>query len=153
MSAGRRSGHAPASAKSLRRRGPSPGSRKRCTRPANDQAWLEARFAGIAAVLQQSLADNNPAKSLAALDRRLDRMEARLDSLFSDMSVRLGGAWLQLIEEHVKELAAHFEATSRQLARLDAIDGQLHQLTRALDEHVQWSQAQPSGCATTPSRR
>jgi hypothetical protein len=43
--------------------------------PAYDQAWLEARFSGIAAQLQQSLADNNPAKPLAALDRRFDRLE------------------------------------------------------------------------------
>ena len=102
--------------------------------PAYDQAWLEARFAGIAALLQQSLSDCDPAKSLAALDRRFDRLEGRLDSLLNDVSVRLGGDWLKLIEEHIKELAAHFEATSRQLGRLDAADEQLRQLALALEE-------------------
>lgn len=113
--------------------------------PAYDQAWLEARFAGIAAMLQRSLADSNPAKPLAALDQRLDRLEGRLDSLFGDMSVRFGGAWLELIEEHIKGLAGHFEATSRQLARLDAVDEQLRQLARTHEEQLQWSRAQPAG--------
>ena len=53
--------------------------------------------------------------------------------------------WLELIEEHIKGLAGHFEATSRQLARLDAVDEQLRQLARALEEHVHWSRAQPVG--------
>jgi hypothetical protein len=112
--------------------------------PAYDQAWLEARFAGIAALLQQSLADSNPAKSLAALDRRFDRLEGRFDTLLNDVSVRFGGEWLELIEEHIKELAAHFEATSRQLGRLDAVDEQLRQLARALEDQQQWSRAQPA---------
>jgi localization factor PodJL len=112
--------------------------------PVYDQAWLEARFAGIAAQLQQSLADNNPAKPLAALDRRFDRLEERLDTLLNDMSVRFGGAWLELIEEHIKGLAGHFEATSRQLARLDAVDEQLRQLARTHEEQLQWSRAQPA---------
>jgi localization factor PodJL len=146
----RRSRRAPASNKPLRSaravpaqpQAPAPAP---ASVPAYDQAWLEARFAGIAALLQQSLADSNPAKPLAAVDRRLDRLEGRLDCLFNDMSVRLGGPWLELIEEHIKGLAGHFEATSRQLARLDAVDEQLRQLSRALEEHVQWSRAQPAG--------
>src|SRR5262245_34160475 len=108
-----------------------------------DRAWLEGRFASIAAQLQQSLADNDPAKPLATVDRRLDRLEGRLDTLFSDMSVRFSGEWLELIEAHIKGLTGHFEATSRQLARLDAVDEQLHKLSRAQVEHLQWSQAQP----------
>ena len=112
--------------------------------PAYDRAWLEGRFANIAAQLQQSLRDNNPAKPLAALDRRLGRLEDRLDSLFKDMSVHFSGAWLELIEEHIKGLAGHFEATRRQLARLDAVDEQLRQLVRAHEEQLPWSRAQPS---------
>ena len=113
--------------------------------PAYDQAWLEARFAGIATQLQQSLAANNPAKPLAALDRRFDRLEGRLDTLLNDVSVRFGGAWLELIEEHIKGLAGHFEATSRQLARLDAVDEQLRKLAHSHEEQVQWSRAQSAG--------
>jgi localization factor PodJL len=112
---------------------------------AYDEAWLEARFAGIAAQLQQSLAESNPAKPLAALDRRLARLEDRLETLFAEMSVRLGGEWLELIEEHIRGLAGHFEATSRQLARLDAFDEQLRELSRANSEQLQWSRSQSAG--------
>jgi localization factor PodJL len=111
---------------------------------AYDRAWLEGRFADIAAQLQQSLADNNPAQPLAAIDRRLDRLDGRLDTLFSDMSVRFSGEWLELIEAHIKGLAGHFEATSRQLTRLDAVDEQLRQLSSTQAEQLRWSQAQPS---------
>ena len=110
---------------------------------AHERAWLEGRFASIAAQLQQSLTDNNPAKPLAAIDRRLDRLEGRLDTLFGDMSLRFSGEWLELIEAHIKGLAGHFEATSRQLTRLDAVDEQLRQLSRAQEEQLQWSRAQP----------
>jgi localization factor PodJL len=113
--------------------------------PAYDQAWLEARFAGIAALLQQSLADSNPAKPLAALDRRLEQLEGRLDTLLGNVSAHFGGEWLNLVEAHIKELTVHFEATGRQLARLDAIDEQLRQLSRELEDHRQWSRAQPAG--------
>ena len=141
-SAGRRQRRAPASGKQQR---PAQAVPAQPQSPAYDQAWLEARFAGIAAQLQQSLADNNPAKPLAAIDRRFDRLEGRLDTLLNDVSMRFGGAWLELIEEHIKGLAGHFEATSRQLARLDAVDEQLRQLTRTHEEQLQWSRAQPAG--------
>ena len=143
MSASRRQRRAPASGKQ-----PGPtramSAQPQAPVPAYDQAWLEARFAGIAALLQQSLADSNPAKSLAALDRRFDRLEGRLDTLVNDVSMRFGGAWLELIEEHIEGLAGHFEATSRQLARLDAVDEQLRQLARTHEEQLQWSRAQPA---------
>jgi hypothetical protein len=113
--------------------------------PGIDRAWLEARFAGIAALLQQSLADGNPAKSLASLGQRLGQVEERLDGLLSDVSARLGGHWLEPIEQQIKELASQLDAVGRQLARLDAIDEQLRQLARALEEHRQWSQSQPTG--------
>ena len=60
------------------------------------------------------------------------------------MSVRFSGEWLELIEAHIKGLAGHFEATSRQLTRLDAVDEQLRQLSSAQAEQLRWSQAQPS---------
>ena len=112
---------------------------------AIDRTWLEARLAGIAETVQQSLTENNPVKSLAALAGRLDQLEARLEAFLADASVRFGGDWLNLLEQHVKELSAHFEATSGQLARLDAIDAQLRQLSQALDERRQLVQAEPKG--------
>jgi localization factor PodJL len=102
--------------------------------PAYDRAWLEARFAGIASLLQQSLAESSPAKPLAALDKRLDLLEERLEALLQNAGASTGGnEALARVEEHIKELSSQFEATRRQLDRLDAIDAQLHQLSLDLE--------------------
>ena len=106
-------------------------------RPAYDQPWLEARFADIAALLQRALADTNPASSLAALDRRLDQFERRLDSALSDLALGPDREGLKLIDAHVAELAEHVEAIRQQLGRLDAMDGQLCELARTLEDHQQ----------------
>ena len=105
--------------------------------PIQDPAALDARFAEIAALLQRALADAHPARSLAALDRRLDQFERRLDTALSDMALGSGAEGLKLIDAHVTELASHFEAIREQLGRLDAMDGQLCELTRALESHEQ----------------
>lgn len=109
-----------------------------------DQAWLEGRFADIAALLQHSLADINPARSLAALDRRLDQFEQRLDAALNDIVAYSGRDGLNLIEAHIKELTGHFEATCRQLTRLDTMDDHLRELMQAVDEHGQQSKAGPA---------
>ncbi len=108
------------------------------------QAWLEARLSDMSALLQQALAANSSGRSLSALDRRLDQFEQRLEAALDTMPARIGREDLGLVEAHVKELAAHFEATSRQLARLDAIDGQLQVLGRALEEQHLRAQAAPT---------
>lgn len=132
------------------RRNPKPTLEERLARaaagrqaPGYDRAWLEARFAGIAALLQQSLADSNPAKSLAALDGRLDQLEQRLETLLRNVPANSGSDGLVRVEEHIKELASHFEATTRQLGRLDAIDEQLRQLLRGLEDQRGRPPAQP----------
>ena len=102
-----------------------------------DRAWLDARFADIAALLQRGLADTNPASSLAALDRRLDQFERRLDIALSDMAQGADRQGLKLIDAHVTELAGHVEAIRQQLDRLDAMDSQLCELTRTLEGHQQ----------------
>ena len=78
-----------------------------------------------------------PARSLAALDRRLDQFEQRLDSALSDLALGSDREGLKLIDAHVAELAGHVEAIRQQLGRLDAMDGQLCELARALEDHQQ----------------
>ena len=85
--------------------------------PSHDQAWLETRLADISALLQRSLADIDPTASLAALDRRLDLFERRLDGALSDMAPGADHAGLKLIDAHVMELAEHFENVGRSLAK------------------------------------
>jgi localization factor PodJL len=115
--------------------------------PSYDRAWLETRLADISALLQRSLADIDPTASLAALDRRLDLFERRLDGALSDMARGTDHAGLKLIDAHVMELAEHFETMREQLTRLDTIDGQLRELTRALEG----AQQRPGADAATLS--
>jgi localization factor PodJL len=100
--------------------------------PPHDAAWLEARFAAIAALVERALTDARPAKVLADLDRRLDQFERRLDRALGDMASG-GRGDLKLIDAHLVEFAGHVEAVREQLARLDAMDAQLRELARALE--------------------
>lgn len=115
--------------------------------PSHDQAWLKTRLADISALLQRSLADIDPTASLAALDRRLDLFGRRLDGALSDMALGTDRAGLKLIDAHVIELAEHFETMREQLTRLDTMDGQLRELTRALEG----AQQRPGADAATLS--
>ncbi len=99
-----------------------------------DQPWLEARFAGLSALIERALAGMDPARSLAALDRRLDAFERRLDAALGDTASWSGREGLGAIETHIKELAAHFEGVCRQLERLDEMDSHLRELARAAGE-------------------
>jgi localization factor PodJL len=115
--------------------------------PAHDAAWLEARFAAIAALVERALTDARPAKVLADLDRRLDQFERRLDRALGDMALGGGRGDLKLIDAHLVEFAGHVEAVREQLARLDAMDAQLRELARALEgaespraDHGPWHQ-------------
>ena len=101
--------------------------------PLRDAAGLEARLAQIAHVIEGAVAEAHPAKALAALDRRLDAFERRLDVALSDMALGIGRGDLKLIDAHLVEFAGHFEAVRQQLGRLDAVETALHELARALE--------------------
>jgi len=101
--------------------------------PARDGAGVEARLAQIAHLIEGAVAQAHPAKALAALDRRLDAFERRLDVALSDMALGIGRGDLKLIDAHLVEFAGHFEAVGQQLGRLDAMETALHELARALE--------------------
>jgi localization factor PodJL len=103
--------------------------------PSHDAAWLDARFADIATLLQRVLAENDSARSMAAMDGRLDQFERRLDGALSEMALSADREGMYQIDAHVGELAGHVEAIREQLGRLDVMDGQLRELSRNL-EHV-----------------
>jgi hypothetical protein len=97
-----------------------------------DAAWLKKRLGELAALFERSLAENRPARALADLDRRLEQFERRLDNALSDMAHGIGRGDLKLIDAHLLEFAAHFEAVRQQLGRLDTLDAQLRELAHAL---------------------
>ena len=117
---------------------------QRDTEPASgcnwDGAWLEERFAELAGLLSRSLRDATSDTSLAALNARLDRFGERLDAMLDAVAQRPDLGALSLIEAHITELTAQFEATRGQLGRLDAIDTQLRELAQVLGDRQQGSQ-------------
>jgi localization factor PodJL len=105
------------------------GARTTAPLPAERDAWLEQRLAAIATLLGRSMAHNTSDKALAALDRRLARFDERLEIALERLARRSDSASLVLIEAHVRELNAQFEAARGQLGRLEGIDNQLRELS------------------------
>ncbi|MBO0741384.1 MAG: hypothetical protein J2P51_08145, partial [Hyphomicrobiaceae bacterium] len=101
--------------------------------PHRDAAWLEARFAQIAALIQIALANANPAPALASLDRRLDRFERGLEDALAGLAPAAGRGDLKLIDAHLVEFAGQVAAVRQQLNRLDTIDAQLRELAHAIE--------------------
>ena len=111
-------------------------------RPAGeepDRAWLEARLAGIDALLRQALEGVDPDKSLDAIKGRLDQFEARFDAALETVARRSDLDALALLETQLKELTRQFEQTRGQLARLDSMDDSLRDLALGLERQ------QPAG--------
>lgn len=99
-----------------------------------DHAWLDTRLAQMAERLHGSLAEINPDKAVAHLNRRLDAIEERFDEALSQVVQRSDLDGLKLIEAHVMELAAHVEQTRGRLDRIDAIDEQMQGLARLIEQ-------------------
>jgi localization factor PodJL len=99
-----------------------------------DNAWLEARLADMTQRLQDSLAEINPDKSLAPLNRRLDLIEERFGEALAEVAQRSDLDALRLIEANVLELSAHVEQSRGRLDRLDAIDDQVRGIALRLEE-------------------
>ena len=109
--------------------------------PGHDRAWLEQRFAEIAALVASSLADTRPERSVSVLSQRLDQFEQRLESALDGMRYQPDTGTLSLIETHIRELTSQFEATRGQLNRLDAVDEQLRDLAHMIQERREPQQA------------
>lgn len=101
---------------------------------SEDNAWLESKLAEMAERLQTSLTEMNPDKAAAHLNRRLDAIEERFNEALSQVVQRSDLDGLKLIEAHVIELAAHVEHTRGRLDRIDAIDDQMQNLARRLEQ-------------------
>ena len=99
-----------------------------------DNAWLESKLAEMAERLQTSLTEMNPDKAAAHLNRRLDAIEERFNEALSQVVQRSDLDGLKLIEAHVIELATHVEHTRGRLDRIDAIDEQMQNLARRLEQ-------------------
>jgi TPR repeat protein len=118
-----------------RRPQPAAGERPRAASSARagvDQVWLEQRLAALAATLGERLARINPDGALAALQRRLEQFELRLEAALQGLARYGDASALLMIEAHINELNQQFAATRSELSRLEIIDARLSALSQQL---------------------
>jgi localization factor PodJL len=97
-----------------------------------DQAWFEARFAEIAAGVEQSLAEIRPDRGFHAIGERLDQFEQQFTRMLEGAVTRADLDAVRSIEEHIGEVVNHLVQTHDQLARLNVIEEQLAAITHTL---------------------
>jgi localization factor PodJL len=97
-----------------------------------ERAWLEAKFADIAAKLEQSIDVLRTGSGVGALEERFERLEAKLGDALSEAATRSDLVGLKAIEAQVEDLANQFADVKSQFARLGEIEAEL----RTLGEHV-----------------
>jgi hypothetical protein len=99
-----------------------------------DRAWLEAHLKGLAQRLQDTLAQANPERTLAALTGRLETIEQRFGATLGRVAQRADLDGLRAIEARVLELAGQLEQARERLDRIGAIDDEVHALARKVEE-------------------
>ncbi|MCV0367823.1 MULTISPECIES: SEL1-like repeat protein [Filomicrobium] len=87
--------------------------------------WLEERFAGIAAKLESSLADEHENKTVEHLDSRLEHLEIRICKALEGLVTRSDIEHLRPASAQFETVADHLDRTTVQLSRLDTIEGNL----------------------------
>lgn len=101
-----------------------------------DRAWLDGRFAEIAARIEQSLSESGAGHAFHAFDSRLTQLEARFGSALAFVATRTDVEGLRIIEAHINELTAQFEQANAQLSRLDNVEIHLADLLQLFANHT-----------------
>jgi localization factor PodJL len=99
-----------------------------------ERAWLDARFAEIAARVEQSLASMLSESSVLALGERFHQFEQRFGSALEAVATQQDVAGLASMEAHMIELAQHVHEAHQRLARLGPVERQLSQLLERMSE-------------------
>jgi localization factor PodJL len=107
---------------------PAPGSAD------EERAWLDARFAEIAARVEHSLASMLSDSSVLTLGERFHQFEQRFGSALEGIATHADVAGLATMEAHMIELAQHVHEAHQRLARLGAVEQQLSQLAERMSE-------------------
>jgi localization factor PodJL len=113
--------------------------------------WQEKRFNDLVARLEQLLAAVEPDRWFDQLARRIDELDAHFAAALDDVAQRKDVEGLRLVEAHVLELSSELEHTKAQLGRLEAIDSQLRELARTLDQQRQTYEEQKQAFAPPPA--
>ena len=120
--------------------------------PTADRAWLDGRFAEIAARIGQSLSDSGPDHAFKAFDSRLTQLEERFGKALETVATRTDVEGLRIIEAQISELTTQFEHANAQLSRLDNVELHLGDLLHQVsDERLAHLFAQSAGASPTGS--
>jgi localization factor PodJL len=117
-----------------------------------DRAWLDGRFAEIAARIEQSLSEGGPDHAFKAFDSRLTQLEERFGSALETVATRTDVEGLRIIEAHINELTTQFEHANAQLSRLDNVELHLGDLLHQVsDERLSHLFAHSAGASANGS--
>jgi len=111
----------------------------------SDRAWLEERFADIAAKLESSLAeicDNHPVQRI---DGRLESMEARICEALQSLVTRSDLESFRSINPDFETIAGNIDKAAAQLSRLDTIEGNLESVLDRLSDDRLYRETSSTG--------
>lgn len=96
--------------------------------PAIEQAWLEERFAEIAAKIEESIFELRDDQALASLSNRFGEFEERIGLALEDVATRHDVDALKSAEAQIDSMVGYFERVEAQLGRIDSLEGQMQAL-------------------------
>jgi localization factor PodJL len=97
-----------------------------------DRAWLEQRFADVAAKLEHALTDKNGGAALESFERRFASLEKQLTQAMAEAAKTADLAGLKAIESQVEDLGAQLVAVQTHFSRLDTIELELRSLAERM---------------------
>ncbi|MDX2202668.1 MAG: tetratricopeptide repeat protein [Hyphomicrobiaceae bacterium] len=95
---------------------------------AEDRSWLDRKLADIAARLEGTLRQQDPAPALMRFGERLDNFEARVEAAVERANRSEDRDSLRFIEAQVREMDAHFDTMRGQIARLATMDARVAEI-------------------------
>jgi localization factor PodJL len=102
---------------------------------SKDRAWLDDRLAEIAAQVEQSIAGIRPDRTLAAIGKRFDVLENRLEQAIgasTGVPAPFDGAPLDALDKQVNTLAQQVGQMSERIAGLDELKAELEHMSGQL---------------------
>jgi localization factor PodJL len=98
----------------------------------SERAWLEQRFAEVAAKLEHSLEGLSSSGSLGVIETRFSALEQRITEVMGDAVKRTDLESLKSIETQVEDLNAQLYNVQSHFSRLDTIELELRALSERL---------------------
>ncbi|MEZ5842805.1 MAG: tetratricopeptide repeat protein [Hyphomicrobiaceae bacterium] len=113
----------------------------------DDRAWLEARFAHIAAHVDEQLGRIDPEAALADLGRRFDVMENRFTTALQDVATRADVEGIRIVEACLNDLCEQIDRTQGEVARFGTLEAEVVALAARLSDERLAALAAPQPAA------